>query len=204
MKIAANVAEAVKPAVGATKQEVIDAAIRCFQRQGAGSTTMGDIAKEANISRKTLYRMFEDRSELINRVLSQTLTAMGKKVERELRAIDDVRDAIIEGSITSVKIGLKDILFTDIVRSETEYRVEQFLMLGNSRIRADMLRIWSPILERGQAEGTIRADLSNERITEILQNVHALLLIRDDHDEVSQRRFLEDLLWAAISNTAAN
>lgn len=161
---------------------------------------MGDIANEAGISRKTLYRIFEDRPALINRVLAQTLNKMGKKVERELAAFTSVKDAVIDGSIMSVRIGLKDKLFNDIVKSETHYRVEQFLMLGDSSIRADMLRIWTPIIERGRKEKLIRSDLTNEQITEILQSVHSLLLIRDETSKAGQRAFLNNLLWAAITN----
>jgi len=200
MRFQSNALGAVQSSSGASQQDVIDAAVRCFKRYGADRTRMGDIAEEASISRKTLYRIFEDRPALINRVLSQTLNTMGKKVERELNSFTSVRDAIIDGSIMSVNIGLKDKLFNDIVRSETHYRVEQFLMLGDSKIRADMLRIWTPIIERGREEQLIRADLSNEQVTEILQNVHSLLLIRDDDDENSQRTFLKNLLWAAITN----
>lgn len=199
-----NAPEAVKSTSGASEQDVIDAAIRCFNQYGAARTRMGDIADEANISRKTLYRIFEDRATLINRVLSQTLNKMGKKVERELTSFTSVRDAIIEGSILSVKIGLKDKLFNDIIGSETHYRVEQFLMLGDSEIRADMVRIWSPIIEKGRREGIIRAELTNERVTEILQNVHSLLLIRGDESAASQRTFLNDLLWASLTNKAVD
>lgn len=201
MRVQLDAAAAVKSSSLATQQDVIDAAIRCFKRYGAGRTRMGDIAEEAGISRKTLYRIFEDRPALVNRVLSQTLNTMGKKVERELKTFTTVREAVIEGSIRSVKIGLKDKLFNDIVKSETHYRVEQFLMLGDSKVRADMLRIWAPVIDRGREERLIRTDLSNERVTEILQNVHSLLLIRGDEGEASQRTFLKDLLWAAITNS---
>lgn len=191
----------MKSSNGHSDQDVIDAAIRCFLRYGASRTSMGDIAEEAGISRKTLYRMFEDRSELINRVLSQILNTMGKKVERKLNSYSDVRDAIIRGSIDSVKIGMKDKLFEDIVRNHMNYRIEQFLIFGDKKIREDMLRIWSPIIERGRKEGIIRSDLSNERITELIQNVHALLLMRRGASVAKQRTFLKNLLWAALTNS---
>lgn len=191
----------IKSSNGQSDQDVIDAAIRCFLRYGASRTSMGDIAEEAGISRKTLYRMFEDRSELINRVLSQVLNTMGKKVERKLNSYSDVRDAIIGGSIDSVKIGMKDKLFEDIVRNHMSYRIEQFLIFGNKKIREDMLRIWSPIIERGRKEGIIRSDLSNERVTELIQNVHALLLMRRGVSVARQRTFVKNLLWAALTNS---
>lgn len=191
----------IKSSNGQSDQDVIDVAIRCFLRYGASRTSMGDIAEEAGISRKTLYRMFEDRSELINRVLSQVLNTMGKKVERKLNSYSDVRDAIIGGSIDSVKIGMKDKLFEDIVRNHMSYRIEQFLIFGNKKIREDMLRIWSPIIERGRKEGIIRSDLSNERVTELIQNVHALLLMRRGVSVARQRTFVKNLLWAALTNS---
>lgn len=201
MRAHTNGSDTLKSPSEASKQDVVDAAIRCFRQYGSGRTTMGDIAEASGISRKTLYRLFEDRPALINRVLSQILSVMGQKVEEKLQAYASVREAFIEGSIVSVSVGLRDKLFNDIIKSETHYRVEQFLMLGNSRVRADMVRIWSPIIDAGRKEGVIRSDLTNERITEILQNVHSLLFIRDDESEESQRELLKDLLWAAVTNT---
>ena len=39
---------------------IVDAALRCLARQGTAKTTVDDIAREAGLSRATLYRTFSD------------------------------------------------------------------------------------------------------------------------------------------------
>ena len=51
-----------------TRHEIVDAAVRCFERYGPQRTSMRDIAEEAGISRRTLYRVFDDRSALIEEI----------------------------------------------------------------------------------------------------------------------------------------
>lgn len=195
-----NVSEIETTSSGVSKGDVVDAALRCFKRFGPDKTSMSDIAHEAGISRKTLYRMFEDRPALVNQVLFQLLRGMSSKAQKALGKYSDFRSAVIEGSIDCIRIGQKEKLYQAVVRSETNFQVEHFLVQGNDQVRAAMVGIWFPVFELGRAEGLLRSDLSNERLAEIIQNVHSLAQMREDKTIDAQRAFLEDLLWAAITN----
>src|SRR5262249_9230445 len=49
----------------ATRQLILDAAQRLFERQGYAATTMGAIAGEAGVALKTVYLAFETKSGLL-------------------------------------------------------------------------------------------------------------------------------------------
>jgi AcrR family transcriptional regulator len=49
----------------ARRQQIIDAAYRCFARQGFHQTTMRDIYEEANLSPGAVYHYFESKDEII-------------------------------------------------------------------------------------------------------------------------------------------
>lgn len=185
---------------GLAKEAVISAAIRCFKKFGSNKTSMSDIAREAGLSRKTLYRMFEDRPALVNHVLFKLLQGMGSKAQKALGKYSDFKSAIVEGSIDCIRIGQREKLFQSIVRNETNFQVEHFLVQGNDDIRAAMVKIWYPVFELGRAEGSLRSDLSDRRLAELIQNVHSLAQMRNDKSVNAQRAFLTDLLWAAVSN----
>lgn len=179
---------------------VVEAALRCFKRLGPQKTSMSDIARDAGISRKTIYRLFNDRPTLVNEVLFKLLRGMSSKAKKALEKYSNFKDAIIEGSIEHIKIGQKEELLQAIVKTETNYMVEHFLVQGNEKIRNEMVKIWSPIFQLGRSEGLLRTDLSDDRLAELIQNVHSLARIREDRTDEAQRAFLEDLLWAAITN----
>ena len=71
------------------KKIVIDAAIKCFKQYGPHRTSMTDIAEAAGISRKTLYRMFEDRPSLVEQVLLKLFGIMRDKIAKRVGSIDE-------------------------------------------------------------------------------------------------------------------
>lgn len=54
---------------------VVDAALRCVARCGLAKTTVDDVAREAGISRATLYRLFPGGKEAVVRAVVETGTA---------------------------------------------------------------------------------------------------------------------------------
>ncbi len=70
------------------KEAILDAAMRVFKRKGYQATTMGEVAKEAEFSKGTLYLYFDSKfglfAELSNRVLSQVKAGFTAITEEEL------------------------------------------------------------------------------------------------------------------------
>lgn len=185
-------------AMDKTRKKVCDAAIRCFDQFGPKRTFMADIAEEAGISRKTLYRLFDDRSSLIEYILYQRMAKMTQDIRRKMSDFEGFEEAMIEGSIISIASGRNDDLFNKIVKTDTNHRVEQFLFRGNDLIIADMMETWKPVVETGRKDGHVRLDLEDELIVELIINVHALLFIRDDYNETKQRAFIRRFLIPSL------
>ncbi len=181
-----------------SKQEIVESALKCFEKFGPHRTSMTDIAEEAGISRKTLYRIFEDRPALIEHILNLRLIKMGSKIRKKIESYEDLQEALIEGSIVSIAVAREDKIFNEILQKDTNHSVEQFLFQSNEQTRFEVTDIWSPVIDRGRAKGLVREDIPNVRLVEFISSVQALLLMRDDYDEIEQRTFLSDLLVPAI------
>ena len=71
------------------KEAILDAAMRVFERKGYQATSMGEIAKEAEFSKGTLYLYFDSKfglfAELSNRVLSRVLAGFTEISQEELQ-----------------------------------------------------------------------------------------------------------------------
>ncbi len=50
-------------------QEIVGKAAKLFHRFGIKSVSMDDVAREMSISKKTLYKYFKDKEELVSKVL---------------------------------------------------------------------------------------------------------------------------------------
>jgi len=73
----------VSPAPNGTESRILEAALRTLARQGADNFSMAGIGREAGISRRTLYRYFHNRDE----VLQAVAVHVG---ESYARVVDDV------------------------------------------------------------------------------------------------------------------
>ena len=180
------------------KLKISQAAIRCFERYGPHRTSMADISEEAGISRKTLYRVFDDRPALIEYILLQRMYIISVKVKKNLEKYETFEESLVDGSIYSIQVCREDKLFNEIFKRDSNHRVELFLLGPSGQLKADMIELWSGTIAAGRAKNQIRDELTDERIVELLANINSLLLIREDYSYADQRRFLEDFLLPAL------
>ena len=117
-----------------SRRVIREAAFTCFSRYGVQRTFMADIAEAANVSRKTLYRVFEDRTALIEHLVAYRLRKLGAEIRNLVRGYGSIEEAIIEGSVASVIFAYEDPTFAELVLSSTNHRIEQFMLRGNPQI----------------------------------------------------------------------
>lgn len=66
-------------------RKVIDTAWGMFKRFGVRSVSMDDVAREMSMSKKTLYRCFRDKNELITKTMDHDLELIESGVEKILQ-----------------------------------------------------------------------------------------------------------------------
>lgn len=186
-----------------SKQYIIEAAVKCFERYGPQRTSMDDIAEAAGISRKTLYRMFDSRPMLVQSVLQSRFAETSKKTQARIAKATSFEEALLEGSVTAISEVRKDTLANEIILKSTDHTLEQFLIRGNDRTYKANLDTWKASIDKGRAEGVIKPNLSDSRIIDIIASIYALLAIRDDSLS-EQRAFIKDVLLPAIIITKTN
>lgn len=182
----------------ALREGVVAAALRCFERFGSKRTSLSDVADEAGLSRQSVYRAFESRSELIQFILDQRIRAMGAALDPYFASMPDIEDALVEGSVRSLAVSGADELFREIVENSTDHSVETFLLRGTPAIREMMHRLWDPIIDLARADGRIRRSVSNERFIEWLMSVHTMMTIRGHESQAELRRELRDFFVPSL------
>lgn len=80
-----------------TKQRIIEAAKRCVSRWGIQKSSMNDIAREAGVSRNTLYCHFSNRDEVVSAAMLQAGRDFARRLIEHIEQFGNTRDRIIEG-----------------------------------------------------------------------------------------------------------
>lgn len=93
--------------LGVDEHLVVDAALACIGRWGLAKTTLDDIAREAGISRATVYRRVSGGKAGLVALVGERETA--RLIEQVCVAVDEAPDlaSAVVGAVTAVSQGLR-------------------------------------------------------------------------------------------------
>jgi AcrR family transcriptional regulator len=133
------------------RRRILDAAAEAFS-EGGLDVGVAEIARRAGVGVGTLFRRFPTKEDLILAIIEERtleLIAAG----REALAHEDAAKALREFMFAGVEMHVRDQGFFDAVvsRINKEERLRE--------LRDEIVEIAAELLDRGQADGTVRDDL---------------------------------------------
>lgn len=193
----------------AARDRLVAAAAACVDRFGLTKTTVEDVAREANVSRATIYRYFGNRDELMLEVL---LCELDQSMEQGL-------ETFFEGATCPEEFGeslveAAEYLLTSIRQSPKLQLLLQREGPGFSSTIAGaseaLFRQWAtdvgPYLASAQAAGLLRDDMDAAEAAEwILRAILSLLMVEgpSHHSADDERRLLRTFVVPALHPTLA-
>ncbi|MFW0783744.1 TetR/AcrR family transcriptional regulator [Gordonia sp. CPCC 206044] len=135
--------------------QVLDAARRCLVRNDGRKVTIAEVAREAGVSRPTVYRRWPDMSEMIRALLTREVLGIVAAVTEAtpLRTADF--DAAIDQVVRVVAALRDDELVAALWREQRDFMTPYvFDRLGTSQ--RGVLDLLSGVISRGQTEGQVR------------------------------------------------
>lgn len=101
-----------------TQIKIVDAAIRCVKRWGIEKVSLNDIAKEAGVTRPTVYSYFENRDEVIRYALLQSAYAFADNALKHIDKFDSPAERTLEAVVFALKKLPKEPYLTLITNPE--------------------------------------------------------------------------------------
>lgn len=78
------------------REQILDAALRCYQQNTFNKTRMEHIAREAKVSRTTIYRYFESRDDVLIGVVLRSLRELMEMLGERVAATPSFAEFIVE------------------------------------------------------------------------------------------------------------
>lgn len=103
-----------------TRQHILDVALRLFSQQGVSSTSLGEIAKAAGVTRGAIYWHFKDKSDLFSEIWELSESNIGE-LELEYQAkfpgdpLSVLREILIHVLESTVTEGTASIIDGDYI-----------------------------------------------------------------------------------------
>ncbi len=166
-----------------TRDLIVDSAYACFRKHGLLKTTIVDIAREANVSRSTVYEYFRDKGAILEACAEQASEQFYREMSR----------AMARGGSLEEKLANAAVFVTQARRAiaSKEYFDEDAISLLLTKDAAVLLRecvdFFAPYLSAAKLTGEVRKDLDVEAAGEWFARILFSLFstsspIRDMHD----------------------
>ena len=152
-------AEPARPAAAPrrrnAREEIYKAALATFERHGVRRTLMDDVAREAGVSRPTIYYYFPDKDALVLEVIVRQVREIHRRIRQRIR-LEDGLPAMIEASLTTIRLSGENEYIRLLTQPDTAGLTAR---LAESDIVMGLQReLWYPLLEAARDRGELRTD----------------------------------------------
>jgi len=177
-----------------TRQRILVIATEQFARFGVRAITMEDLARQAGISKKTIYLEFEDKKDLVKAVFAKILD------EDRIRLTDimEQTDGVIEHLVQTSKMMRERLTSINplVILEVQKYFPEAWKLFDSFKeqtIQSDLINV----LERGKALGYFRPEIDSRvlakvRLTQITSAFDPKSFAEADYNLVEEQMIVLD------------
>jgi AcrR family transcriptional regulator len=191
------------------RQQILDAALRCFSRGGFHNTTTADIVRESGVSQGTLYLYFATKDDIIialaedRHQAAAVLNALAQNEQDPVRGLYLLLDLYGRLLADPDRIETRRVSVQGWAEALRNPPLQQNLKAHLVSVRQEIVRL----IERGQLIGQFRPDIVPETVarslTAIFQGLTLQMSWEEDIDTDSVGRLIRDMIRKAIFTEAA-
>jgi AcrR family transcriptional regulator len=135
--------------------EILDALRECVLTFGVRRTTFAEVARQADVSRMTLYRHLGDVQTGVAELMTREFSVLLHEAQVEAAGLPTARERLVEAAVTFVdRLGRHD-LFRRVLELDGDLLLPYvFDRFGATQLLA--IAMFSEGIRRGQADGSIR------------------------------------------------
>lgn len=157
------------------REQILDAACRCYAANTISKTTMEHIAREAKISRATIYRHFDNRDEVLTGVLVRAIAAITGELRDSVAHIENFGEFLIRSQVLLIERAPQVPLFAMFLAEQSA--LLNRLCIGSSDINALVAAYFQQRFERAQAAGEIRAGVELGPLVDWILHISSAYLL---------------------------
>lgn len=140
------------------RERLLNAAETCFERFGLRRTTIDDVAREAKVSRSTVYRYFDGRGDLIVGAYMRESAAVNEKVKALMRQPGPFPERVVKAMMRSID-AIRSGKYLPLMLSPEGAVLASKAVTASSAFYESSRETMGPFLEQAKRDGEVREDL---------------------------------------------
>lgn len=163
-------AAASTEATGPTADRIVEAAADCIRLWGIRRVSMNDVAREAGVSRGSVYRYFADREALVQAVLEHTSERHIALAEPSIRRKRSLAAKVAEAA-AFIREHIDDELSLGLRARPDEPELAALRLAQAGRTLDRWVDFWVPYLAEARERGEVRPDLELRQAAEWIMRI---------------------------------
>jgi len=136
------------------REQILDAAWRCYEANTVYKTSMEHIAREAKVSRTTVYRYFENRDEVLTGVVMRALHQLIDQIRNDVVETDNFGEFVVEALVRGVKAVPKSAVFSLMLQEQST--VISRVYIASPKTLSILIDFFSDRFELAKRAGELR------------------------------------------------
>jgi AcrR family transcriptional regulator len=138
-----------------TRELIVESAFACMRKQGLNKMTIVDIAREADVSRSTVYEYFRDKSEIVEACAEHSSQKFYREMAKAMGKGDSLEDKLTRAALFVTKA-------RRFIEPEKYFDAEEvsLLLTKNAAVLlAECTEFLAPYLAAAKLTGEVRKEL---------------------------------------------
>jgi len=179
------------------------AATEAIHRLGAKKVSVDDIARAAGLSRRTFYRLYDSRRELMEAISLDRLAVIAEQVKLVLKECHGFEESLVIGTIETGRIATSDEVYISLLQDDPTLVFEPKKPELQGSFMRLFLGIWAGVFEAARKEGVMRLDLTDEQISDWIMDLHRLLILQSDMTDNKKANMLRTFVLPSLAPRGA-
>jgi AcrR family transcriptional regulator len=187
---------------GGPSSHLLDATLRCIARWGVAKTSLDDVAREARVSRATVYRSFPGgKDALLSTVLHVEVHRLLDRIRATVEAADTLEDALVAAITETGRTIADHAALQYLLANEPELVLPRFAFSQLDELLVVVRAVGAPLLAR-----FLDSDLSAaERVAEWVARITLSYTLSpapgvSTADEAAVRTLVKTFVLPGIAN----
>jgi AcrR family transcriptional regulator len=183
-----------------TRENILDAALQCYQEQGVNDTAMEDVARQAGVGRATLYRHFSNQDALLTEVMTRNIEQLQQIIASSLKGYTRPEEYFVEAALVIFRECHERSLTTFLFGDETLIPAISKITFSPAMVAMGN-NLLDPFYQQAKAEGILRDWVTKALLQEWTSRLLLSFLTNPSphlNTENKMRRFFYDAVMPSI------
>lgn len=175
------------------KGKILDTAMTLFAKNGIKAVKMDDIARALNISKRTIYELYENKEV----ILFEGIKRYNQRREEEMSQFVKGNTNVMDIILNVYKVKVEEFRFTNsLFYDDLEKYPDVMAYLEKSREenRKELIAF----LNKGVKEGYFREDINNDLVTILFDSIGQLFLQKRLYARFSIESVLNNIMFISL------